>query len=159
MEIKLNTGFGRPRRLGLIRHTTIYLYSKYEDAYAKAVELARTMGISFSELVSIALTEYVKKYYPTTEVSAEAGGLNRIQYLKLKLKEFEVQQKILKIERALKLRDKHEKGTLYWFQNQEQALKLLKKTIKDVGSLLNPPKPLLRKLLDLQAKILVQNSS
>jgi len=138
MEIKLNTGFGRPRRLGLIRHTTIYLYSKYEDAYAKAVELARTMGISFSELVSIALTEYVKKYYPTTEVSAEAGGLNRIQYLKLKLKEFEVQQKILKIERALKL---------------------LKKTIKDVGSLLNPPKPLLRKLLDLQAKILVQNSS
>jgi len=154
MSIRINTGFGRPRKLGLIRHTTIYLYSKYEDVYAKAVELARVMGKSFSELVSIALAEYVKKYYPEIKISVEAGGLTQIQYMKQKLKEYEIQKNIAEIERALKLRDQNEKGTLYWFENHERALKLLKKTIKDVSTLLNPPKNLLKKLVTLQSKLL-----
>jgi len=60
----VKTRFGRKRRLGLVRGTIIYLYEKYKDVYPLAYELARIEGISFSELVSRALKEYVEKHYP-----------------------------------------------------------------------------------------------
>lgn len=64
MEFEIKTGFGRPRKLGLVRHTTIYLYEKYGEVYKKVEELCRIEGKSFSELVSEALKEYVERHYP-----------------------------------------------------------------------------------------------
>jgi len=62
--VEIKTGFGRPKRLGMVKHTTIYLYEVYSDVYEKAVELAKKEGISFSEIISKALAEYVEKHYP-----------------------------------------------------------------------------------------------
>lgn len=63
-SIQSRTGFGRPTTLGVVRHTTIYLYSKYGEIYPKLCELARREGKSFSELMSIAAKEYVELHYP-----------------------------------------------------------------------------------------------
>ena len=60
----IRTGFGRPRKLGMLRQTTISLYEKYGNLYEKASELARREGISFSELLSESLKEYVEDHYP-----------------------------------------------------------------------------------------------
>lgn len=57
-------GPGRPRTLGLARHTTIYLYDKYRKVYPLFVELAGRERKSFSELCSIAMKEYVELHYP-----------------------------------------------------------------------------------------------
>ncbi|RLF08488.1 MAG: hypothetical protein DRJ60_00055 [Thermoprotei archaeon] len=154
MAVQIRTGFGRPRRLGIIRHTTIYLYEKYLEVYEKASELARAMGISFSELVSIALAEYVKKYYPEVKVNVEAGGLNQIQFLKEKLKEHELADLIYRIEGKLKIREKHEKGTLFWAEANAEARKLLKQAINLASKMINPPKHLMKKLIKLQTQIL-----
>ena len=64
--MSINTRYGRPKRLGAIRHTTIYLYEKYEKTgvYAKASELANRERISFSEFISISLAEKVERSYP-----------------------------------------------------------------------------------------------
>jgi len=50
--------------MGIIRNTTIYLYETYREVYGKAVELANREGRSFSELVSVALKEYVEHHFP-----------------------------------------------------------------------------------------------
>ena len=55
---------GRPRSKGILRNTTIYFYESYGDLYAKAASYAATEGISFSELVSKALADYLKIHYP-----------------------------------------------------------------------------------------------
>lgn len=63
-DFKIKTGFGRPRTLGMVRATTIYLYERYQKVYPLAVELANVERISFSELVSRALKEYVEAHHP-----------------------------------------------------------------------------------------------
>lgn len=60
----IDTNFGRPKILGRTRSTCISLYEKYVDVYPLACDLARLDGKSFSELVSIALKEYVETHYP-----------------------------------------------------------------------------------------------
>lgn len=61
---RITTGFGRPKELGVVRHTTIYLYEKYGEVYPKFCELAKIEGMSFSELTSRAMKEYVEFHYP-----------------------------------------------------------------------------------------------
>ena len=86
-SIEIKTGFGRPRTLGILRHTTIYLYEKYRDVYEKAIELARREGKSFSELISIALKEYVENHYPgNPQLSMESFTENGLKPLRLEAK-------------------------------------------------------------------------
>ena len=62
--MSINTRYGRPKKLGMIRQTTISLYEKYRETYKLASELANRERISFSELVSISLAEKVERSYP-----------------------------------------------------------------------------------------------
>jgi len=55
---------GRPKRLGIVRHTTIYVYEAYRDVFEKILELADREGKSFSEMMWVAAAEYVSKHYP-----------------------------------------------------------------------------------------------
>jgi len=87
MVMEIKTGFGRPRTLGLIRATTIYLYESYKEVYEKAVELARREGISFSELVSRALREYVENHYPgNPQLPIESYTPNGLKPIRLEAK-------------------------------------------------------------------------
>jgi len=55
---------GRPKKWKGWRVTSLMVYEEYEDAYEKAKELADREGITFSELVARALSEYVSRHYP-----------------------------------------------------------------------------------------------
>jgi len=87
MAIKINTKYGRKTRLGLIRHTTIYLYELYREVYDKFVELANREGKSFSEMVSIAMKEYVELHYPGNPIAPlESFTPNGLKSVKLEAK-------------------------------------------------------------------------
>jgi len=55
---------GRPKKWKGWRVTSLMVYEEYEEAYEKAKELADREGITFSELVARALSEYVSSHYP-----------------------------------------------------------------------------------------------
>ena len=61
---KKSFGPGRPRTLGVLKQYSLSLYAKYLHIYEKAYELADREGKSFSELINLALEEYVEVHYP-----------------------------------------------------------------------------------------------
>jgi len=68
----------------MLRQTTISLYESYGDTYEKASELARREGVSFSELVSIALREYLEGHYPGNPLPPlESFGENGLKAVRL----------------------------------------------------------------------------
>ena len=136
-DFDLETRFGRPRTLGMIRSTTISLYEKYREVYPLAVELANVERISFSELVSRALKEYVEAHHPGNPQLTLKEAMREIP-LALKL---QARNHVLELERLMRAYDsavgRHApKG---YIQNLERALReeclkaaKVKRRIKDM---------------------------
>ena len=61
---KKSYGPGRPRTLGVLKQYSLSLYAKYLHIYERAYELADREGKSFSEIINLALEEYVDVHYP-----------------------------------------------------------------------------------------------
>ena len=61
---KKSFGPGRPRTLGVLKQYSLSLYAKYLHIYERAYELADREGKSFSEIINLALKEYVEGHYP-----------------------------------------------------------------------------------------------
>ena len=141
---------GRPRKWKGMKPLTIYKHDEYADVWAKAEEIARTTNKSLCVIVEEALTSYVKQVYPNVEITPMAGGLNTIQVMEQKLIENEVMEKLVEIRNLIKIRNRHEKGDLFWMENHQRAVKTMKEALKLMRKLYNPQKRIVKKLMELQ---------
>ncbi|MEM2260734.1 MAG: hypothetical protein QXY65_06675 [Candidatus Methanomethylicaceae archaeon] len=121
---------GRKPKLNNPIMTTIILE---KDLFDEAKNVANKRGITLSELIRLALINYITPFQITVEEQTKKkGGLTTIQIMQNQLLKHELHQKILLIKNLDKQLTQTNKQTIQYFN----LLSTLKNTIKESLSII-----------------------
>lgn len=121
---------GRKPKLNNPIMTTIILE---KDLFDEAKNVANQRGITLSELIRLALINYITPFQITVEEQTKKkGGLTTIQIMQNQLLKHELHQKILLIKNLDKQLTQTNKQTIQYFN----LLSTLKNTIKESLSII-----------------------